>query len=72
VDKKSESIIIRGAPGHDAVATARIKPGARRWHTVMVGRKRCPHGKLKKNCADCNPCPHGKLKRTCSACKNGE
>ena len=34
-----------------------------------MGVKRCPHGKLKKNCADCNPCPHGKLKKHCADCK---
>jgi hypothetical protein len=31
-------------------------------------RKRCSHGKLKKNCADCNPCPHGKVKYDCADC----
>jgi hypothetical protein len=35
----------------------------------MGSRKRCPHGKVKYNCADCNPCPHGKVKRNCAACK---
>ena len=34
-----------------------------------MGHKRCPHGKQKHLCAECNPCPHGKLKRYCAACK---
>ena len=25
----------------------------------------CVHGKVKKNCAECNPCPHGKVKNSC-------
>ena len=29
----------------------------------------CPHGKVKRRCADCNPCPHGKVKYVCKACK---
>ena len=33
-----------------------------------MGTKRCPHGKLKSKCADCDPCPHGKLKSNCAAC----
>jgi len=33
-----------------------------------MGRKRCPHGKAKYFCADCNPCPHGKLKNNCANC----
>ena len=33
-----------------------------------MGTKRCPHGKLKSKCADCNPCPHGKLKSSCADC----
>ena len=34
-------------------------------------RKRCPHGKLKRDCAACNGCPHGKRKRAaCAACKS--
>ena len=28
----------------------------------------CPHGKVKERCAECNPCPHGKLKANCAAC----
>ena len=35
---------------------------------AMATRKRCIHGKLKYNCADCNPCPHGKLKNHCADC----
>ena len=34
----------------------------------MGKRKRCSHGKVKSDCADCNPCPHGKLKRHCTVC----
>ena len=34
-----------------------------------MGVKRCPHDKLKTDCADCNPCPHGKLKRRCVDCR---
>jgi hypothetical protein len=33
-----------------------------------MGGKRCSHGKLKSNCAVCNPCPHGKLKYNCAEC----
>ena len=33
-------------------------------------RKRCLHGKHKKDCVQCNPCPHGKLKYNCAACKS--
>ena len=33
-----------------------------------MARKRCSHGKLKRNCADCNPCPHGKVKGSCVDC----
>ena len=33
-----------------------------------MGTKRCPHGKLKSRCADCNPCPHGKRKSNCADC----
>ena len=32
----------------------------------MGKRKRCRHGKVKSDCADCNPCPHGKVKRFCA------
>ena len=31
-------------------------------------RRKCPHGKLKYNCAECTPCPHGKIKRICAEC----
>ena len=34
----------------------------------VMGKKRCPHGKAKNRCADCNPCPHGKLKQSCAEC----
>ena len=33
-----------------------------------MGGKRCSHGKVKSNCAECNPCPHGKLKDKCAEC----
>ena len=29
----------------------------------------CPHGRLKNHCLDCSPCPHGKLKDCCAACR---
>ena len=35
-----------------------------------MGVKRCPHGKGKGNCIECNPCPHGRLKGKCAACKS--
>ena len=34
----------------------------------VMGKKWCPHGKLKQSCAECNPCPHGKLKQNCAEC----
>ena len=37
--------------------------------TVIIGGKRCSHGKRKDKCAQCSPCPHGKLKDSCAACK---
>ncbi len=40
-----------------------------------MGEKRCSHGKLKSECAACNPCPHGKLKSKCvdcSGCPHGK
>ena len=38
-------------------------------------RKRCLHGKHKKDCVQCNPCPHGKLKSDgleCNPCPHGK
>ena len=35
---------------------------------VMVGHKRCPHGKRKSDCAECKPSPHGKRKHGCAVC----
>jgi len=34
----------------------------------IISDKHDAHGKLKYNCADCNPCAHGKLKRFCADC----
>ena len=37
-------------------------------------RKKCPHNKLKQNCAICNPkafCEHGKKRYQCTKCKGG-
>ena len=28
----------------------------------------CPHGKLRRSCAQCSGCPHGIVKRNCSEC----
>ena len=36
--------------------------------TANDGTARCSHGKLKNNCAECNPCPYGRLKRNCTLC----
>ena len=36
---------------------------------VEMGMNRCPHGKPKLKCVECNPCPHGKLKNSCVECK---
>jgi hypothetical protein len=33
-----------------------------------MGRKRCPHGRQKYHCAECNLCPHGKVKPDCADC----
>ena len=33
-----------------------------------MGKKRCPHGRPKHRCKDCNPCPHGKVKNSCAKC----
>ena len=40
----------------------------RRARTMGRTRKRCPHGREKHNCAECNPCPHGKVKYGCVGC----
>ena len=31
---------------------------------------RCPHGRRKNMCAECNPCPHGRVKHDCVVCKS--
>jgi hypothetical protein len=36
--------------------------------TVIIGGKRCSHGKRKDKCAQCSPCPHGKRKDRCAQC----
>ena len=30
--------------------------------------KKCPHQRVKSNCADCNPCPHQRRKGSCADC----
>ena len=58
--QKSWLFRTRGAEGRDA---------RRGDSTLIMGRKRCSHGKGKSDCAECNPCPHSKLKNICVECK---
>ena len=51
---------------HDVATVATVATAASAANNcLMKGRhkeciKRCPHGKVKNNCAECNPCSHGR------------
>ena len=34
-----------------------------------MSKLQCHHGKIKRDCKECNGCPHRKLKRHCKECK---
>ena len=57
---------------HDAARVAhnpaRGEGGGRGAHAGAMGKKRCPHGRVKIKCAVCTPCPHGRVKYDCADC----
>ena len=48
---------------------ARCAGRVTRGRARIMGHKRCPHGKVKRACAECTPCPHGRVKSDCAECK---